>query len=339
MISNLKIINFRNHANLELEFKKPITYIIGQNGAGKTSILEAIYYLITTKSFRTNNQEDLIKNNTPFFKLEAIIDNTKLKSVVTSKTKNFYLDNIYQNKIKDYIGVFNIVLFVLEDIFIITGSPTLKRRFLDMEISQINKTYYDTLLNYKKILKQRNTQLKKDDNPNIKLLNILGKKLYKLGIKLINIRNEFINKINSYLDIYYKKTNLSIKMSYQPNINYNDYLNYITNNQEKDLKHKTTYHGPHRDTFKVYLENKDIEKFCSKGEQRLSILFIKLALLNVIENKTEKKAILLLDDVLNELDKNSSNTFINNLPHDNQIIITGVTKQLIKENIEIIKLN
>ena len=204
-IANLKLKNFRNYQNLELDFSSYKNIIIGNNGIGKTNIVEAIYYLSLTKSFRTNNDEVLIKDNEDFAVIEAnIIDNisNNYKIVINKVGKNIRIDNNPITSIGDYISKINVILFNQEDLKLIKDNPSTHRKLINMELSEFNNEYLKLLSLYNKVLKQRNTYLKSmyfNGNIPHDYLEILTSKLIEIGLKIYNIRKDYIDEINDYL--------------------------------------------------------------------------------------------------------------------------------------------
>lgn len=340
MLNKISLINFRNHQKEIIEFNKPISYLTGSNGIGKTAILEAIYFSITTKSFRTSNDRDLIFNNQEFSKLNLDLNNNKIEIVISKKGKRIKVNGVEKRRISDYIGDFNAVLFVPEDINLIRGTPANRREFIDLEMFQLDKKYLSLLNKYQKVLKQRNSLLKNlkiDDD--YTFLNILGEQLLEIGLEIIDKRKEFIDDLNQEINKFELLGNKKIVLVYKPNVDEEQFRQTIRKKQKQDILYETTLNGPHKDDFIILIDEKDSKAFASSGEQRLIVLSLKLALLTVIEIKSNKKPILLLDDVLSDLDEEKRELFLSKLPNNNQIIMTSVEK--IKENnqIEIININ
>jgi DNA replication and repair protein RecF len=201
MIKRLELTNFLCHDKINLDFNKNQIYIVGPNGSGKTAILEAIYFASTTKSMRTNNEKDLIKENLPFTKIVIKFDDNVKNELVISKTgKRIIANGVEKRRISDYIGSFNVVMFTSEDIDLIKGTPADKRNFIDLEWMQLDKDYLQSLNKYRRILRQRNALLKNlnvDDD--LTFLNILGDQLFQVGSKIIEKREEVINLLNKEL--------------------------------------------------------------------------------------------------------------------------------------------
>ena len=340
MIKTLELVNFRNHERLKLNFNKPFVYIYGENGTGKTSILEAIHYLSTTKSFRTSEDKELVKLGEPFSKI-SLRNEINAFEVVLSKTgKRVFVDNLEKRKISEYIGGFNAVVFALEDLELVKGTPSDRRQFMDLEFSRIDKEYLGLLNEYKKILKQRNSLLKKIHvSEDLTMLNILGESLYEVGIKIIKKRAEYLSDLNKRLiDVYKEFSDHKIELKYLPNVSESEFYDWVTKKQEIDIMYQTTSAGIHKDDFILKLNGNDSRGYGSNGEQRLIVISLKMALLSKIQEIKNKEIVLLLDDVLSELDGLKQELILSKIPRDNMIIITSASPCKIAENIEIIML-
>jgi DNA replication and repair protein RecF len=325
MIKKLILKNFRNHEFIELKFEKPFVYIHGINGSGKTSILESIYFCATTKSHRTNDEKELILRNKPFMQTKITTDEDSYEIVLSKNGKRASINGVEKRKISDFIGHLRVVMFAPEDLDLIKGSPLNRRQFLDLEWMQLNKNYLRNLNTYKNVLKQRNSLLKKisiDDD--YTFLNILGEQLFDAGVEIIKERILFIEELNKYLsDIYPLFSDHKIKIIYEPDVNEKAFKNYLQKQQKQDILYQTTLVGPHRDDFYIDFNSFDAKSYASQGEQRLIVVALKLALLKLIEKKTNKQVILLLDDVLSELDMEKQKLFVEHLPKEHQILMNS----------------
>lgn len=209
-IKKIELKNYRNYEKLKLDFFDDLNIIYGNNGSGKTNIVEAIYILALTKSFRTNNDQNLIKIGTDFASVSAEIekkDKEKFKIEIFKEGKCVYYNDDKVKKISDYITKINVVLFNPLDVKIYNDSPSMRRKLLNVEISQINKEYLMLLSNYNKLLKNRNIYLKQmhiNGNSSMEYINILTNKLIEYGLKINNIRENYIEMINSNISQIYK---------------------------------------------------------------------------------------------------------------------------------------
>jgi len=325
MIQKITLKNFRNQGYLQLNIDKPFVYLFGENGSGKTSVLESIYFCATTKSHRTSDEKELIKRNEPFAHVKIQTKEDRYDLVLSKQGKRASINGVEKRRISDYIGHFSVVMFAPEDLDLIKGTPSERRQFLDLEWMQLHKPYVKQLNTYKNVLKQRNSLLRKitvgDDYT---FLNILGEQLYESGVEIIKERTQFVHELNQYLqEVYQIFSSHQIKIVYKPDVNEQSFKNHIHKQQKQDVMYQTTMAGPHRDDFVIEFNGFDAKSYASQGEQRLIVVSLKFALLKLIEEKTKKKVVLLLDDVLSELDQEKQNLFINQLPKEHQILMSS----------------
>ena len=341
MINTLELINFRNHERLKLKFNRNFVYIYGENGTGKTSILEAIYYLSTTKSFRTFEDKEIVRLGEPFSKISLKNDSNSFEIVFSKRGKRVLVDNVEKRKISEFIGGFNVVVFALEDLNLVKGVPSDRRQFMDLEFSGIDSEYLSLLNEYKKVLKQRNGLLKKlNEDSDLTMLNILGNTLYEVGAKIFKKREKYLGDLNKLLTQEYKKfCDHSVELKYIPNVDLNGFKDWVTKKQKIDIIHQSTNAGVHKDDFILKLNGNDARGYGSNGEQRLIVISMKMALLSKIKEISKKEIVLLLDDVLSELDEVKQEQILKNISRDDMIIMTSASPCKINENIEIIRLN
>ncbi len=356
IIKELKLINFRNYKNLKVSFNKNINIFLGDNAQGKTNLLEAIYFIALTKSHRTNKNINLLNSESKEAKVIGIIykqdRKIPLEIYFDKKIKKTKVNYIDQNKLTNYIGNLNVIIFSPEDLSLIKGSPANRRNFIDKEFSQINTKYLFTLSEYQKILKQRNNYLKKinsnKDSDNL-YLEVLTEQLVNLGSSIIIKRIYFINKLSLSLNEKYKqlsghdnitKIKYSSSLKIKKDINKNEIIEQLNElfikNKKKEILLGSTLFGPHRDDLEFYINNIDISKFGSQGQQRTMVLALKLAEINFMKEETHESPILLLDDVLSELDSKRQTNLLRELKGEVQTFITtpslnDVTKNLLKE--------
>lgn len=347
-ISSLKLLNFRNYDSLEVKFSNKTNIIYGQNGMGKTNLIEAIYILGLTKTFRLGNEDIVIKKGKNIAKIEGLVKDNILnnyKIVISEAGKRIKIDNNKITKVSDYITKINIILFNPDDLKIIKDTPMTRRKLLNIEISMINNTYLIYLTNYNKILKQRNSYLKALNKKNITestYLDILTNELIELGLKISDIRKDFINNLNPYIkDIYYKITKKG-----ELKINYKSEFKDKTKEQLENMYNKNisreiflgkTLFGPHHDDIEFIVDNETVKEYSSVGEQKNSVIAFKLAEIKHIEEKLNKKPILILDDLFSELDNEKINNILNLIDRDMQTFITtteidNVDKHLLNDS-------
>lgn len=332
-IEKIKLENFRNYKYENIELNKLINIIFGDNAQGKTNILEAIYFTSLGKSFRTNKEKEIVKENESQAKIEInfIKNNRKEKiNAEISDKKNFYINDIPVKKLSELVGKINIVLFSPEDIEILRNEPIKRRKFLNIMISQLRPKYIFLLSEYNKVLEQRNNYLKKIkyENKSQEYLTIWDEQLEKIGIKIYEYRKEFIEKINNkikkiHLNTTENKENIEIK--YKTNIDKKNYMENLLKNKSIDIQKGYTSIGIHRDDFEIYINKKNVAIFGSQGQQRTSIISLKLAEAEVIYDEIEEYPIVLLDDFMSELDKKRIHGFIKNIKN-NQVLITTTDK-------------
>lgn len=331
IVQSLSLKNYRNYENLNLDFSDGTNIFYGNNAQGKTNILEAVYMSGTTKSHRTNRDLELIR----FMQEESHICTRVLKNgnshkidihIKNNKSKGVAIDGIPIKKASELFGMINFVFFSPEDLNIIKNGPSEKRRFMDMELCQLNKIYLSDLAKYNKIVIQRNKLLKdlyfrKDL---FDTLDIWDLQLCEYGKRIIEVREQFVERMNGIIrDIHASlsggKENLWIR--YEKNCEKEELYKKLQENRERDLRSKTTTTGPHRDDLGFYFDDMDVRKYGSQGQQRCAALSLKLSEIELVKSTTGDTPILLLDDVLSELDKNRQNYLLDHI-HDIQAMIT-----------------
>ena len=331
IIKSLELQNFRNYENLKLDFDSGTNIFYGDNAQGKTNILEAIYLIATTKSHKGSKDSDIIQ----FGHEEAHIRSYLYKEDVTrqvdmhlrkSKTKGIAIDSQRIKKAADLLGLLNVVFFSPEDLSIIKNGPAERRRFIDMELCQLDSFYLYNLNNYNKIVNNRNKLLKDlFMNPGLKeTLSIWDSQLLSYGSKIIERRSLFIEQLNQIIfDIHNRLSGgkEQIKIVYEKNVEIDNLEEKLRLNQDKDIYLKQTTVGPHRDDISFIVNDIDIRKFGSQGQQRTAALSLKLSEIELVKKSIKDTPVLLLDDVLSELDSNRQNYLLNSIG-DIQTIIT-----------------
>jgi DNA replication and repair protein RecF len=331
-ISTLKLKNFRCYEELSLKFKNNVNIFIGNNAQGKTSILESIYVLAFTKSHKVFKDTEVIFNEAEFAKINSLINlkeqSVQLDIVVSKMGKKAKYNQIEVNKLSEYVGILNVVMFAPEDLDLIKGNPKNRRKFLDVEIGQISREYIFNLQNYKKILKQRNDLLKtmqKKPTKDYLLLDVITDQLIDYQVPIIEHRKKFIDDIQQFAQIHYKRLSNSsdfLEIKYVPSMNDN-LKNEYSAKYQYDIITGTTNLGIHRDEIEFYLNKYQLKTRASQGEQRTVVLAIKLALIDLIYQYKHEYPVLLLDDVLSELDQSRQNQLLDFIDNDVQIFITS----------------
>jgi DNA replication and repair protein RecF len=328
MIKKINLRNFRCHQQIDIDINQPFVYISGDNGSGKTSILESLYFVATTKSHRSSDEKELIKKNEMFTHIKVTTDQNRYEIIQTKQGKRALINGVEKRKLSDYIGALKVVLFAPEDLDLIKGTPAQRRNFMDLSWMQLDKVYLLLLNQYKNILKQRNSLLKKiKPEDDYVFLDILGEQLYESGIQIIRQRKEFIERLNTHLiETYQKFSTHNIKIIYKPDVSVKSFKSHLEKQQKQDIVYQTTMAGPHRDDFYMDFNGFDAKSYASQGEQRLIVIALKFALLKLIQEVTNDPVILLLDDVLSELDEEKQAIFLKELPKNQQIIMNSAHK-------------
>lgn len=338
-LESLKLINFRNYEELYIEFNKKINLIIGKNGQGKTNIVEAIYMMSIGKSFRTNRDKEVIKFDRNDLYVGANYSNKfkngSVEIKIDKNTKGIKLDKINISKMHELLGNVNVVIFSPEDLRLIKDGPKERRNFIDKEISQIIPRYYNLLVNYNKILSQRN-QLLKLSNFDYNLLDVYDENLALFGSEIYLFRKNFIDKLNEISkNIHNNLTNCveNLEIFYKSQININEksskdeiyeiILKNIKLNREKDIYQKLTRYGVHKDDLDIYINGFDIKQFGSQGQQRMASISIKLSEIELINQEVGEYPILILDDVFSELDESRQKLLIDNLDKVQMFVTTA----------------
>ena len=341
-IKKVKLENFRNYDNLEVDFKKDFNLIYGNNAQGKTNILESIYIAAIGKSFQTSQDKELIKIGKEKAKVEIEFEKGDREGKIAyeiNDKKTFYINGIKQKRVSDIIGKLNIVLFYPDNINIIKGGPQERRKFLDIMISQLKPNYLHLLNRYKQTLEQRNSYLKqiKFDNKRKDMLEIWDERLAELSFQIYKYRNEYIEKMSEKIEeIHNKITNcgqlqekISIKFITSGK-NKSEFYNNLVKNRENDIRKGYTSTGSHRDDFDILINNIKVNIYGSQGQQRTAVLTLKLTELNIIYEEIGEEPILLLDDFMSELDENRRNNLTTAIDN-NQVFITCTDKIIVEE--------
>lgn len=329
-INSMEVLNFRIYDRASVVFNPNTNIFFGDNAQGKTSIIEAIYVLGLTKSHKTNKDRDMIKTSEEYAKINALINlndkDIQLDIILSKLGKKAKYNQFELERLSDYIGILNVVMFAPEDLDLIKGNPQVRRKFLDLEIGQISKEYLYNIQNYKKILKQRNDLLKtmqqKDQDP--MLLDVVTEQLIEYIEKIVLKRKSFINQINEIAQQIYKDLSDDVhtfKMEYIPSVDKN-FKEEFRKKRQYDIITGTTNLGVHRDDIEFYIDNHFVKTHSSQGELRSAVLSTKLALVEFIFKRKGEYPVLLLDDVFSELDVKRQNNLIQYINNKTQTFIT-----------------
>jgi DNA replication and repair protein RecF len=352
-IETLQLINFRNYQNLDIQFSDGVNIFLGENAQGKTNLIEAIYILGFAHSHRTNDDKTLINWNSSQAKITGIIHRDSglipLEVEVSNSGKKVMVNHLISPRLSDYVGNFQVIMFAPEDLEIVKGSPTYRRKFMDREFGQMSSNYMYQILEYRKILKDRNAYLKQlqmHQNDDLVYLDVLTEQLIDAGSKIIVDRYRFVKKLEKFAELIHGQiTNEmeKLQLEYQSSINDGDEIQVANqlrksfdNNQNREIFQGTTLIGPHRDDLIFILNGQDVYEFGSQGQQRTTALSIKLAEIDLLKELTGEYPVLLLDDVLSELDSNRQTQLLKAIENKVQTFITtpsisDVVRTLIKQ--------
>lgn len=351
-INSINIYNFRNYEKLFVNFDENINIFIGKNGSGKTNLLESIYFLAVTKSHRAYVEKSLINNDKDVMKITGQIttlDKTKkLEILMNQKGKMVSINDFPIRKVSEYISNFNVLLFCPDDLELVKGSPSERRTFLNLEIGQLDNKYLIYLNEYNKLIKNRNDYLKKikPDNYDKNYFDVLNNQIVKNAIEIYRYRFLFLEALKTNLKtLYYDITKKNIEIKYKNSCDLKEFdsnsvkdilLNKLSNNIKKEIFQGNTLYGPHKDDFELYIDDINIREYGSQGQQRLSILCLKLSELEVFKSIKGEYPILLLDDVFSELDIEKRNRIVKILNKEVQVFITStdiknISRKIIKD--------
>ncbi len=353
-IKSLKLLNFRNYKELNLDFSEGINIFIGENGVGKTNILEAIYVLSLTKSNRYGTNLDLINHQEESTSLIGEVDYLdylkRYRVDISKNSKKVYINNQEIKRITDYISNFCVTTFMPSDIDIIKGSPSTRRNLLNIQIGELYNNYLKYVNEYNSLLKIRNDYLKKlniNGNMDFKYLEVIDQKMIEISLKIYYFRYFYISEINKIIPVVFKKiTNISnLQLEYVNNLNLETYdeekikdllKNKFKKNLNKEIILGMTLNGVHRDDLIFKINSYDAKIYASEGQQKMIVIAYKISELLLFKKIKKEYPVLLLDDVFSEIDVKKRNNIIKYLKSDIQVIITtndilNIDKSLVDE--------
>ena len=312
-LEDIRLINFRNYDDIKMSFNDQINCLVGDNGVGKTNILEGIYYLALTKSFQNNTDQQAIRHDTDFFSILGRFNkDEKTKEVKCQmkrgEKKTVSLNDLQYDKISNHIGIYPIVLITPNDTDIIRGGGENRRRFVDSVISQIDRSYLEDLLKYNHALRQRNSILKNThsrDQIDLDLLEPYDRLILKYGLQIHQARKSFVESLTHlleeiYSDIADQKEVVHIK--YKSDLDSENFNVHFMESLERDIALKRTSLGIHRDDYLFEIDGYPMKKYASQGQQKSMIVSLKIAQFEIIRTKKGFKPIILMDDIFDKLD-------------------------------------
>ena len=358
-LKSIELNNFRNYENLKYDFKNDKTLVVGKNAQGKTNFLEALHYLSTLNSRRITKDSELIRFNSDFARLKAVIQKEdyeqELEVIINPpKKKILKVNDIKKNKSSDFLRVLSVVNFCVDDLLLLRGEPSNRRHHLDDAICQVYPSYSDKLSKYNKIRLQKSNFLSQFEY-NESMLDVFNSQLATSGANIIYIRKKFLKELEKYgakkheeiapnevLTLSYDTTITNLEDDMAPKDIERCFLDELNNARQDELRRAQCLIGPHRDDVSYFINNINSKKFASQGQQRTIVLALKLGELEIIKEKNEDAPLLLLDDVLAELDNVRQNYLLKSIDNGIQTVITSVDtlafdNEFLK-NVDIIKI-
>ncbi len=332
-IQEIKLLNFRNYDKASISFDPYLNIIYGENGSGKTNLVEAIYVLALSKSFKQVQEKTLIRKGTNVAKISGSVKNivtNNYQVIFTEQGKKVKIDKQKITKLSDYISKINVVLFSPNDLRMINDTPSVRRKYLNIAISQINIKYLKELSHYNKLLKIRNAYLKKlylDGNKLTSYLDVITEKLVDAGLFLYEERKKYIDNLNQDISLIYKEiTDISgLEIKYKSDystLKKSEILKIYKKNMVKDIQFGKTTFGVHHDDFSFNLDSVDLKDYGSMGQQKNAIIAWKFSEINLFKKEKNVNPILILDDLFSELDKNKIAKILTYVSKDVQTFIT-----------------
>ncbi len=337
--------NYRNYEEIFIDFNDKLNIVIGDNAQGKTNLLESIYVLAVTKSFLSITDKNLIMFDKKYSLIKGILSKfnslTELEVLINENGKIVKSNKKELRRLRDYISKMNVIIFSSNSIRVFKDGPSSRRKYFNIQISQLNRSYLDNLSNYNVLLRQRNEFLKRiniNKKSDRDYLEIIDNKYAELSLSLFKFRMRYVDLINKYIDdIFYSITNLhGLKLVYNSNISNFDkniLVDKLKSSLVRDVNYKMTFIGPNRDDFYFELDNKNLSLYGSQGQVRCAVLALKLAEVNLFKEILMDSPILLLDDIFSELDIKKRNNILDYLDDNIQVIITTTDVENINKDI------
>ncbi len=348
IIKSLELLDYRNYESLQMNFDKGINILYGENAQGKTNILESIYVCATTKSHRGSKDKEMIRFDREDSHIRLFIEKNEIEHKIDihlkrNKTKGAAIDGIPIKKSSELMGMVNVIFFSPEDLAIIKSGPAERRRFMDMELCQLNKVYLHDISNYNKVVNQRNNLLKQAyyQESLKETLDVWDEQLVHYGLRVIREREKFIETLNELIYPIHRKLSgnrENLYIQYEPSIDAVRFEEELFLRRENDLKLKSTTIGPHRDDMGFYINDINVRKFGSQGQQRTAALSLKLAEIDLVKLIIKDTPILLLDDVLSELDSFRQNYLLESIRQIQTVITCTGLDEFIQNRFNIDKI-
>ncbi|MCL6605868.1 MAG: DNA replication/repair protein RecF [Paenibacillus sp.] len=351
-VKNIGLQHYRNYGQLRLESLGDVNLILGKNAQGKTNLMEALFVLAMTKSHRTSKDRELISFDAPqgsahiYAEVKRKYGDLKLELTLSNQGKKAKINGLEQRRLSEFVGSLNVVMFAPEDLEIVKGTPGIRRRFLDMEIGQVQPSYLFHLQQYQKILLQRGNLLKQlwgKDSSAKDLLEVWDAQLIEHGVKIVKKRKQFIKKLQVWAETIHRGiTNggEELKLLYVPSFGerdeedeavlLNNFMLKLSQTRDQEIRRGMTLTGPHRDDLSFFINGREAQVYGSQGQQRTTALSLKLAEIELIHEEIGEYPVLLLDDVLSELDPYRQTQLIETFQSKVQTFITATGIETLK---------
>lgn len=350
-IEKLELVDYRNYENITLEFSKPIVIILGMNGQGKSNILEAICFLTTKNSFRARQNKEMIRWDRARSLIRGTLKsgsrNDEIEIIIEGESGATVLRNKVKEKEKKVFGDISSVVFTPDDLQIIKGGPQKRRQYIDDVVGKIKPTFVFTLINYNRVLQQRNAFLKQGRGRDVQEIQIWNEKIVNLGAKIILERDRTTRIINNkareiYRELMQGKERNELNIHYLSSVGNREEAEEIKEELAEELRVKEaeerekgiTLVGPHRDDLAISVSGREARLYASQGEERGIVLALKLSEVEVLREEKGHSPLILFDDVLSELDEEVKKSLVGKLNGANQIFITATSGEGIPGGIE-----
>lgn len=331
-IKSLTLKNFRNYKEQVLEFDPMTNIFCGMNAQGKTNLLEALYLFSMGKSFRTAQDADLIRFGEEYTKASLLFcdrnrEHTLEIIILRNKKKQIKINGLTISRLSELVGNLHVVLFYPEELGLVKGGPNLRRRFMDVALSQLRPAYYYTLGRYQRVVEQRNKLIKRIRLSGNRSLTdtmfVWNEKLADYGMELVQYRIAFMERLTKLAQkAHFEASGEKLELFYRPRFaQKEDFLKKLENSLEREIEQGYTLYGPHREDFEIFIDEKEARLFGSQGQQRSAVLSLKLAQADLLFEEYNEYPVLLLDDIMSELDGTRRTYLAGKIP-DKQVFIT-----------------
>ncbi|MBQ4517259.1 MAG: DNA replication/repair protein RecF [Clostridia bacterium] len=332
-IKSLSLKNFRNYQEQHLTFDEGTNVFCGDNAQGKTNLLEALYLFSMGKSFRTVQDADLIRFGEEYTKLTLVFcdrnrEHTLEIIILRNKRKQIKINGLTISRLSELVGHLNVVLFYPEELGLVKEGPHIRRRFMDVALSQLRPAYYHTLGRYMRVVEQRNKLIKRIRSSQhtaglSETVFVWNEKLADYGLELMRYRAEFMERLDALAQkAHFEASGEKLNVVYKPRFTTKEeFLKKLEENFSREVEQGYTLYGPHREDFEIFINDKVAKTFGSQGQQRSAVLSLKLAQADLLFEEYGEYPVLLLDDIMSELDQTRRAYLAGKIP-DKQVFIT-----------------